>query len=99
LTITSGALIAFHERRHRYRTVFEDLLLEGANQGRMSFSNAKITAFAIIEMAEGVPRWFSPTGEVSINQLVFRRRARACASPQKTGAARPPFVHVPVHPR
>ena len=65
------ALTAIYERRRRYRTVFEDLLVEGTNQGRMSVSNAKITAFAIIEMAEGVPRWFHPAGEVSINQLAY----------------------------
>jgi hypothetical protein len=53
------ALTAIHERRRRYRNVFEDLL-EGANQGRMSVAHAKITAFSIIEMAEGVPRGFSP---------------------------------------
>jgi AcrR family transcriptional regulator len=65
------ALTAVHERRRRYSNVFEDLLLEGANQGRMSVANAKITAFSIIEMAEGVPRWFRPTGEVSVNQLAY----------------------------
>jgi AcrR family transcriptional regulator len=65
------ALTAVYERRRRYRKVFEDLLIEGANQGRMSFSNAKITAFAIIEMAEGVPRWFRTGREVSINQLAY----------------------------
>jgi AcrR family transcriptional regulator len=65
------ALSTIHERRRPYRKVFEDLLIEGANQGRMSVSNAKITAFSIIEMAEGVPRWFRPRGEVSINQLAY----------------------------
>jgi AcrR family transcriptional regulator len=67
----SDALAAIHERRRRYRKGFEDLLIEGANQGHMSVSNAKITAFSIIEMAEGVPRWFRPGGEVSINQLAY----------------------------
>ncbi len=65
------ALTAIHERRRQYRKVFEDLLIEGAKQGRMSVSNAKITAFAIIEMAEGVPRWFRPGGDASINQLAY----------------------------
>src|ERR1700739_1488896 len=65
------ALAVIYQRRRRYRKVLEDLLIEGATQGRMSFSNAKITAFSIIEMAEGVPRWFRPTGEVSINQLAY----------------------------
>jgi AcrR family transcriptional regulator len=65
------ALTAIYERRRRYRKVFEDLLIEGANQGSMSVSNTKITAFSIIEMAEGVPRWFRPGGEVSINQLAY----------------------------
>jgi TetR/AcrR family transcriptional regulator, cholesterol catabolism regulator len=53
------ALVAIQERRRRYRTAFEDLLAEGERQGLMSVSSAKIGAFAIIEMAEGVPRWFS----------------------------------------
>ena len=65
------ALAAVLERRRRYRKVIEDLLIEGESEGRMSFSNAKITAFSIIEMAEGVPRWFRPSGEVSINQLAY----------------------------
>jgi hypothetical protein len=37
----------------------------------MSVSDAKIAAFAIIEMAEGVPRWFRPGREMSINQLAY----------------------------
>jgi AcrR family transcriptional regulator len=65
------ALSAVYDRRRRYRKVFEDLLVEGVKQGRMSISNAKITAFAIIEMAEGVPRWFRPGGDVSINQMAY----------------------------
>jgi AcrR family transcriptional regulator len=65
------ALSAVYDRRRRYRKVFEDLLVEGVKQGRMSISNAKIAAFAIIEMAEGVPRWFRPGGDVSINQLAY----------------------------
>ena len=65
------ALTAIGERRRRYRNVFEDLLIEGVNQNRMSVSDPKITAFSIIEMAEGVPRWFRPSGEVSTNQLAY----------------------------
>jgi AcrR family transcriptional regulator len=65
------ALTAVYERRRRYRKVVEDLLTEGVDHGRMSVCNAKITASSIIEMAEGVPRWFRPAGEVSINQLAY----------------------------
>jgi AcrR family transcriptional regulator len=65
------AVNAIDARRRRYRKVFEDLIIEGANQGRMSVPNAKITAFAIIEMAEGIPRWFRTGREVSINQLAY----------------------------
>ena len=32
----------------------------------MAVANPKIAAFAIIEMAESVPRWFRPDGEMSI---------------------------------
>jgi hypothetical protein len=43
----------------------------------MSVSDAKIAAFAIIEMAEGVPRWFRPGRDVSIKSTgVPIRRVR-----------------------
>ena len=67
----SDALTAIQERRRRYRGAFEDLLAKGDREGSMSVSHVKIAANAIIEMAEGVPRWFRPTGEVSINQLAY----------------------------
>lgn len=70
------------------------------DQGRMSVSNAKLTAFAIIEMAEGVPEVVSPRGEVSMNQLAYLYGEHALhiagvyntAQPNKqsrTAAARP----------
>jgi Tetracyclin repressor-like, C-terminal domain len=37
----------------------------------MAVANPKIAAFAIIEMAEGVPRWFRSGGDTSINQLAY----------------------------
>jgi Tetracyclin repressor-like, C-terminal domain len=65
------ALSAILELRRRYRTAFEELLTEGATQGRMAVANPKSAAFAIIEMAESVPRWFRPGGDTSINQLAY----------------------------
>jgi AcrR family transcriptional regulator len=65
------ALSAILERRRRYRAAFENLIAEGVVQGRMAVANPKIAAFSIIEMAEGVPRWFRPGGDMSINQLAY----------------------------
>jgi AcrR family transcriptional regulator len=65
------ALTAVLERRRRYRNAFQDLIAEGTRQGRMSVTDAKIAAFTIIGMAEGIPRWFRPGREVSINQLAY----------------------------
>jgi AcrR family transcriptional regulator len=65
------ALSAILERRRRYRAAFEDLIAEGVVRGRMTVANPKIAAFSIIEMAEGVPRWFRPGGDMSINQLAY----------------------------
>jgi AcrR family transcriptional regulator len=65
------ALSAILERRRRYRAAFEDLIAEGVARGRMAVANPKIAAFSIIEMAEGVPRWFRADGDVSINQLAY----------------------------
>ena len=65
------ALNTILERRRRYRAAFEDLLTEGVSRGRMAVANPKVAAFAIIEMAEGVPRWFRPGGDMSIDQLAY----------------------------
>jgi AcrR family transcriptional regulator len=65
------ALSAIVQRRHRYRAAFEDLIAEGVGRGRMAVANPKIAAFSIIEMAEGVPRWFRPGGDMSSNQLAY----------------------------
>jgi AcrR family transcriptional regulator len=65
------ALSAILERRRRYRAAFEELITEGVGRRRMAVANPKIAAFSIIEMAEGVPRWFRPGGDMSINQLAY----------------------------
>jgi AcrR family transcriptional regulator len=65
------AAAAIQERRERYRAGFEDLITEGVSLGRMAVADPKIAAFAIIEMAEGVPRWFRSDGDVSVNQLAY----------------------------
>jgi hypothetical protein len=65
------ALSAILERRRRYRAAFEELIAEGVGRGRMAVANPKIAAFSIIEMAEGVPRWFRAGGDMSINQLAY----------------------------
>jgi AcrR family transcriptional regulator len=65
------ALVVIQERRRRYRMAFQHLIAEGVSRGRMAVANPKISAFSIIEMAEGVPRWFRPDGDMSINQLAY----------------------------
>jgi AcrR family transcriptional regulator len=65
------ALSAIQERRRRYRMAFEDLIAEGVSRGLMAVAHPKAAAFAIIEMAEGVPRWFRPDGDMSVNQLAY----------------------------
>jgi AcrR family transcriptional regulator len=65
------AMTDIQTRRLRYRKAYEDLLIEGDRQGRLSVENAKIAAFSIIEMAEAVPTWFRPGREMSVNQLAY----------------------------
>ena len=56
----------------------------------MAVANPRIAAFAIIEMAEGVPRWFRPDGEMSINQLahLYGEFALRIAGASNVSAAR-----------
>jgi AcrR family transcriptional regulator len=64
-------LAAALERRHDYRRHIEELLERGAAEGRFSVDNAKVTAFAIIEMCEAVPKWFRPDGDLSADRVAF----------------------------
>lgn len=78
-------------RRHAYRQAFEDLLVAGDRQGVLSVENAKIAAFSIIEMAEGVPTWFRPDYEVTENQMayLYGEYALRIAGADRASRARP----------
>lgn len=58
-------------RRQLYRHRIEELLKRGAAEGRFTVANAKIAAFAIIEMCEAVPGWYRPDGELSETQVSY----------------------------
>src|SRR5487761_182958 len=64
-------LAAVLERRHDYRHEIEELLERGAAEGRFSVDNAKVAAFAIIEMCEAVPKWFRPDGDLSDERVAY----------------------------
>jgi AcrR family transcriptional regulator len=69
---TEGAdLKAVQERRHRYLHRIEELLERGSSEGRFSVDNIKLTAFAIIEMCEAVPKWFHPGGDLSDERVAY----------------------------
>jgi AcrR family transcriptional regulator len=69
---TEGAdLEAVQERRHTYRHRIEDLLGRGQSQDRFSVDDTKVTAFAIIEMCEAVPKWFRPDGNLSAERVAY----------------------------
>jgi AcrR family transcriptional regulator len=59
------------DKRRVFQGRIEELLRRGAASGRFAPKDAKIGAFAIIEMCQGVPVWFRSGGEQSETALAY----------------------------
>jgi AcrR family transcriptional regulator len=80
------------ELRNRYRHNLEEILRSGDSSGVFRVESPKIAAFAIIEMCEGVPRWFRPGGELSESRVayLYGEYAVSIARDGRPGADRDP---------
>jgi AcrR family transcriptional regulator len=57
--------------RDEFRDRIVAVLRRGHEAGSFAVENAKVTAFAIIEMCEAIPTWFDPAGELSESRLAY----------------------------
>jgi AcrR family transcriptional regulator len=64
-------LDAVMQRRHVYLSKIEQLLQEGVDRRQFSVDSVKVTAFAIIEMCEAVPKWFRSNGDLSEDRISY----------------------------
>jgi AcrR family transcriptional regulator len=57
--------------RDEFRARIMALLRRGHERGSFTVDNAKVAAFAIIEMCEAIPTWFDPAGELSEARVAY----------------------------
>jgi AcrR family transcriptional regulator len=57
------------ELRDAYESLWADTLEAGCNEGFFHIANAKIARLALLEMCNGVTRWYSPHGPMSSGDI------------------------------
>lgn len=57
--------------RHQFQHTLQELIERGQTLGRFNGDEPKIASFAIIEMCEGVARWFRESGVLSESRVAF----------------------------
>jgi AcrR family transcriptional regulator len=59
-------------QREAYERSFRRIVQSGIHAGRLAVTDAKLTAFALLDMGTGVAVWFRPDGEQTVDQLAYR---------------------------
>jgi len=57
--------------RDRYDAVWREIVTQGNVMGIFQVQNAKLAAFALIEMCNGVSNWYRPHGELTLAQICY----------------------------
>ncbi len=57
--------------RDRYDAVWREIVTQGNVMGIFQVQNAKLAAFALIEMCNGVSIWYRPHGELTLAQICY----------------------------
>jgi AcrR family transcriptional regulator len=57
--------------RDRYDAVWGEIVTQGNVMGIFQVQNAKLAAFALIEMCNGVSNWYRPHGELTLAQICY----------------------------
>lgn len=58
--------------RDAYEELWRETISAGVGQGVFRVDDPKLAAFALLDMCNGVARWFSPKGELSIEEIASR---------------------------
>ena len=56
-------------RRDRFEHGVRDVLEEGMAEGTFARGNAKLLAFALFGAVNWIPRWFSPSGSATSQEI------------------------------
>lgn len=66
---TSEEIVAL---RSRYEMMWRDSIRAGITQGYFLIDDPKLAAFALLDMCNGVARWYSPKGELTLEEVAAR---------------------------
>lgn len=58
------------ELRKKYEAYLRDILTKGAKDGLWSFTDAKVTTYALLAMLTGISNWYRPGGRLSQAKLI-----------------------------
>jgi AcrR family transcriptional regulator len=89
--VSDAAFIKVMQLRDGYEQLWADTLERGQRSGEFSFADARITRLALLEMCNGVARWYSDRGRMNPAEIAdcFAGLALAMVGARLTGAAEP----------
>jgi AcrR family transcriptional regulator len=67
--LTASNYKAFVIQRDAYEKKFQDMIIQGIDQGYFASGDAKVISYAILTMCTAVAGWFKPKGRLSGNQI------------------------------
>ena len=67
--LTANNYKAFIIQRDAYEKKFQDMIIQGMEQGHFAAGDAKVISYAILTMCTAVAGWFKPRGRLSGNQI------------------------------
>jgi AcrR family transcriptional regulator len=89
--VSDAAFIKVMQLRDGYEQLWADTLERGQRSGEFSFADGRITRLALLEMCNGVARWYSDRGRMNPAEIAdcFAGLALAMVGARLTGAAEP----------
>lgn len=68
-SLTGSAREDILQLRDSYQQIWRDVLNRGAASGLFEPQNPKIASIALLEMCNGVSRWYSPDGQLQLEEV------------------------------
>lgn len=102
MEVEEPALSEVLELRHLIQQTVQGLIERGRDIGALRVDEPKVASFAIIEMCEGVARWFRKSGELSESRIAhlygdFAVRLAGGPGTGQPGASGTPTRHAVAH--
>ena len=71
-SVPSGDIARIVALRDEYEMLWRRTIVTGMARGAFDVEDPKLAAFALLDMCNGVARWFSPKGELTVGEIANR---------------------------